>query len=589
MSTDPFDLLKHMKEKEGEGGAPPPPPPPDQVSPKRVLRRRKQEPIEPWVDPELQELIDLPIPEPILRKEIKRQQAANPIEKEIDLMQRYREKPLLFWRDELGVPIDVWRDDKPPIGWKPGDPVPLWSKQREIIEALVKYRKVVVTTGHGVGKTYIAAGLALYLSLVWHATGLTTAPTFRQVRRALWGEIHYQYNRARNPLGGKLNQVSLDLGDKWFVEGFATDKPTDNITGIHEENIFVIVDEAGGILPETYDALDAILTSETSFVLYIGNPTNPVGPFRDAAKPGSGFKHIHISCYDCPNVKHDRIIYSKLTSKAWVVDKEKKWGKHSTLFKIRVEGEFVDESRDTLIPVRYIDAALAKAKNGDIVPTTVSSFGLDVARQGSDSSVYGVKYNSGFFRILETTNKKRETDTAGRMKYWYNELVPQFKFKQLDNAIDRANRSIDLKLEDEEDEGISENGFPPINVDDIGVGGGVVDILLEDDYPVNGINVAKPPDKTDQEASNLFLNKRAQYYWKLRKVFEDGLIAIEDEELAGELNKIRIEFLRSGKIKIVDKEILKKELGKSPDRAESLMLAYSEDFSETNSDLVRFI
>ena len=68
MSTDPFDLLKHMKEKEGEGGAPPPPPPPDQVSPKRVLRRRKQEPIEPWVDPELQELIDLPIPEPILRQ-----------------------------------------------------------------------------------------------------------------------------------------------------------------------------------------------------------------------------------------------------------------------------------------------------------------------------------------------------------------------------------------------------------------------------------------------------------------------------------------------------------------------------------------
>ena len=55
------------------------------------------------------------------------------------------------------------------------------------------------------------------------------------------------------------------------------------------------------------------------------------------------------------------------------------------------------------------------------------------------------------------------------------------------------------------------------------------------------------------------------------------------------MNKIRIEFLRSGKIKIVDKEILKKELGKSPDRAESLMLAYSEDFSETNSDLVRFI
>ena len=56
-------------------------------------------------------------------------------------MQRYKEKPLLFWRDELGIPIESWPNDKPPKSWKPGDPVPLWSKQRDIINMPVSELK----------------------------------------------------------------------------------------------------------------------------------------------------------------------------------------------------------------------------------------------------------------------------------------------------------------------------------------------------------------------------------------------------------------------------------------------------------------
>src|SRR3990167_264711 len=305
--------------------------PPSNSSPRRtrkpIVRNEDIKPFieDPSVDPELINLIDLPIPLPILRREIHRQKASNPVEKEIDLMKRYKEKPLLFWSDELGISIESWPNDKPPKSWKPGDPVPLWSKQREIIKALVDHRKVSVKSGHGVGKTMLSAGITLYLAYVWHATGMTTAPSFRQVRRALWGEIHYQYSRARTPLGGKMNQVSLDLGPKWFVEGFATDKPMDNITGIHEENIFVIVDEAGGVAH-------------------------------------SGFKTFTLSCYDCPNIRHDMIIYPKLTVKKWVDEKEKKWGRDSNLFRIRVLGEFPQESKDTLIPIRYIEKALEKGR-----------------------------------------------------------------------------------------------------------------------------------------------------------------------------------------------------------------------------------
>lgn len=592
---DELGLIGHIEKRkrgkdDGGNGSQdhsPRPVPPENPTPPRLMRRRVPlSEIEPYTDPGIQELIDLPIPAPLLQKEIRKQQAQNPIEKEIELLKLYREKPLLFFRDELGLPIDIWRNDKPPADWQSGDPVPLWTKQREIIEALVKHRKVAVKTGHGVGKTFIAGGLALYLSFVWHATGLTTAPTFRQVRRALWGEIHYLYNRAKNPLGGKLNQVSLDLGDKWFVEGFATDKPSDNITGVHEENIFVIVDEAGGVLPETFEALDAILTSENSFVLYIGNPVCNDGPFFEAFKPGSGFHQITISCYDSPNLKHNRIIYSKLTAKKWVDDKVKKWGKDSALFKVRVEGEFAEETQDTLIPLRYIETALRKGAEGELLPDKIAGFGLDVARQGSDRSVFGIRWDSGLFRIIETTTKKRETDTAGRMKSIYDESVKGFKYRGLNALKKMAGKDKESTEKDEE----KEESFPPINVDDIGVGGGVVDILIEDEYPVNGVNVSEQPDPSDPEEAKLFLNKRAQYYWKLKKLFENELVAIEDEDLAFELNKIRMEFMRSGKIKIVDKETLKKEMkGKSPDLAECMMLAFAVDSSDVERDLVRFL
>ena len=164
-----------------DGGGEKPPSNPTPMRPRKpIIRSSDIKPFieDPSIDPNLINLIDLPLPLPILRKEIQRQEAQNPVEKEIDLMKRYKEKPLLFWRDELGIPIEGWRDDKPPKEWKPGDPVPLWSKQREIIKALVEHRKVAVKSGHGLGKTHLAAGITLYLAYVWHATGMTTAPCF---------------------------------------------------------------------------------------------------------------------------------------------------------------------------------------------------------------------------------------------------------------------------------------------------------------------------------------------------------------------------------------------------------------------------
>ena len=486
------------------------------------------------------------------------------IPKAVELRTRYKANPFAFVQEQLGISCEEWPNDLPPVGWE-GEYYPIWSKQREILEALVKHRRVTVRSGHGLGKSFIAAICVLYLAYVWKGLGVTTAPTFRQVEKVLWGEIHWLYNNAGGAavMGGDLKKTSLELGDKWFVEGFSTRDPKAAITGFHEENVFAVVDEAGGVGQEVFDALEGILTSQNSFILLIGNPIEAGGPFEEAFGPKSGFYPLHLSCWDCPNVLHKRNIYPKLVSYQWPEEKKDKWGEDSNLYRVRVDGNFPVEGKNSLIPVKYIDLALS----AELPEDKIKTFGVDVARQGSDRTVIGVRYVSGKFKVLEITDKQRTTETTRRVEAWYDELVP------VDTPDDEK---------------------PPINVDDIGVGGGVVDQLLEDGYPVNGINGSETPedlvDDDDDMKPEKFLNLRAWSYWKMRKAFMAQAASIDNEDMGHELSKIQLAFSSKGKIKIPDKDEIRKLLnGMSPDLADCGMLAWAKDEAEIYTNVVRFI
>ncbi len=66
----------------------------------------------------------------------------------------------------------------------------LWDRQKEILTALTRADRVAVKACHASGKTLVAAAAVLWW-LVNHKDGvvITTAPTWVQVERVLWGEI----------------------------------------------------------------------------------------------------------------------------------------------------------------------------------------------------------------------------------------------------------------------------------------------------------------------------------------------------------------------------------------------------------------
>ena len=88
----------------------------------------------------------------------------------------------------VGNPWARFVDD--PVGFvERGLGESLWSRQREILEAVRDHKRVAVPACHAPGKTHLAArAIAWWISC--HPPGtaqvVTTATTFRQVRNLLW-------------------------------------------------------------------------------------------------------------------------------------------------------------------------------------------------------------------------------------------------------------------------------------------------------------------------------------------------------------------------------------------------------------------
>ena len=109
-----------------------------------------------------------------------------------------------------------------------------------------------------------------------------------------------------------------------------------------------------------------------------------------------------------------------------------------------------------------------------------------------------------------------------------------------------------------------------IVVDEIGIGAGVVDRLKELNFPVTGINVARPARQP-----KLYANLRAEGYWRLHELFNQDAIAIPDEpELAGQLSALRHNYNSKGQSIIESKDDTRARGLPSPDKADALMLAF---------------
>lgn len=413
--------------------------------------------------------------------------------------------------------------------------VHLWSKQREIAASVTQHRRTAVRSCHGAGKSFTAGMLAAWW-IDTHPPGeaivVSTAPTYKQVHAVLWEEIRGAHRKGDLP-GTVLQTDEWKIGD--VLVGLGR-KPADHdqhgFQGIHRRYVLAILDEACGIPDALWTAVEAITTNADCRILAIGNPDDPGTEFGRVCAPGSGWNVIGISSFDTPNLSGEDVpdtMRPLLPDPGWVEDARKRWGDDSPVYQSKVLGEFPEISQDTLIPQRYI----VEAQNRELPLTNDRTIGVDVARYGSDQTVISVA-QGGHIRIRESRGKQPTTETTGRVILAYRE------------------------------EGASE-----IRVDGVGVGGGVVDQLVEQGYPA--LDMQAGAGASDPA---IYKNARAEWYWGLRKMFEEGALDLdpEDHELASQLAALRYKYTSRGQIVIESKDDMRKRGMPSPDRADAVML-----------------
>jgi hypothetical protein len=119
-------------------------------------------------------------------------------------------------------------------------------------------------------------------------------------------------------------------------------------------------------------------------------------------------------------------------------------------------------------------------------------------------------------------------------------------------------------------------------VDDTGgFGGSVIDSMVQRGYSPIGVNFSSKA--TDPR----YFNKRAEMYFRMRDWFRRGAQLPDDSRLMEELCATKYTS-KNGKIILVPKELIKAELGRSPDRADSLALTFAQEeaISRTQAGII---
>lgn len=438
-----------------------------------------------------------------------------------ELLERLRADPVLFAERILGLR--------------------LWRRQREIARALAEHDHVAVRSGHKVGKSTVAAALAIW----WVHTRpgsrvLLTAPSAHQVRNILWREVRRMHRSADAPLGGELH---LDPGTGYRLSGgreiigITTDDP-DRLSGISSPHLLIIVDEASGYPEHMFEALEGNLAGGGR-MLMLSNPTRLSGTFYDAFHGARDlWRTIHVSSLESPCITGAEPCVPGLATPEWAERAEVRWhGPDGPIYQVRVLGQFPRQAQDAVIPLALVEEAVRRwgGTSGD----GRLHIGVDVARYGDDRSVIWPR----------------------RGRRAYQPIVIQGM-----DVVEVAGRVIEAARR-----GMAGDERPVVAVDTIGIGAGVADILRRERWlEVHDVNVA------ESATAEGYANLRAQLWYALRDWLADGGAIPPDTGAEAELVSATYTYDARGRIRVADKDTIKRALGRSPDLADALALAVYE-------------
>ena len=311
-----------------------------------------------------------------------------------------------------------------------------------------------------------------------------------------------------------------------------------------------------GVPKTLWDAASTLAANEYGRMLAIGNPDDPRSEFARVCGPDSGWNVIHIGTLDTPNFTGEpvsRSLAEMLPSRSWYEDRKKAWGEDSALFVSKVMGHFPTEDDPfTTVPFAWA----SRCRYLELAQGTPVEAGVDVGAGGDRTVIY-----------------ERRGPVAGRMET-FRDADPM---RTIGRLVDRIN----------------EWGVRKIKVDVIGIGWALYGRLRElssvhnhagarngettHSAEVVPVNFSASPTS---DGAKQFVNLRAQVWWTIGREYSRlgrwDLTTVDDDTIA-ELTSPAYEIMDSqGRIKIEAKDKVRDRLGRSPDTADALLLAFWE-------------
>jgi len=468
-------------------------------------------------------------------------------------VEQWRAEPVRFVMEALDAEPEPWQCD--------------------VLDALQEHDSVAIRACHGVGKTAVLAWVTIHFLLTRPCARIpTTAPTLRQVKEILWGEIHRWWHAASGKIPWLTQQFELqrtrlgfiDRPAEWFALGVASAEAY-NIEGFHAQHLLAIVDEAKGVPHATWQALHGMRTTDHAKILAASTPGGPGGEFHKVfTRYRATWKSLFVIHPEplrqrlgrpaAPYHSSSGTYYSARIRAEWVRERELEWGIDSPVYTARVIGDFPDIADDVLIPYSH----LSEAEDRESGASGERWVACDVARYGRDRTVILVGEGGTLLHgeVVGRTVMESTAAESRRVGVGHDPRRPRFR------ALTRT-AEICCRLR-------AQYNARGIIVDETGVGAGLVDILKDLREPVKPINFGGSPTDKPADAEALayrrqqrrldtrFVNVKAQLGWALRGAFEEGWIALNRlprpirDALIAQASLVRYEFDAVGHIRVID-------------------------------------
>lgn len=402
--------------------------------------------------------------------------------------------------------------------------------------------QAVVRAANGSGKDkYIIAACSVWLAMRYPQTVcVVTSASGTQLDKQTNRYIKLLCEAVNKKLGQEIWKLNYRHYECIFqqddggtvssaIELFVTDE-SGRAEGWHplgyNTELAIFTSEAKSIPEEIFHAL-ARCTGFTRRI-DVSSPGLPMGHFFNRCTSGNWTKY-HITAFDCPHLSREYIQQCAIDY----------GGESSALYKSMVLAEFGTTDEMVVIPYHSVWNSVYNQKCPHFIDDC-NTGGLDLAA-GGDETVFVVRNGNKVKKVIGF----KEPDTA--------------------NTIRRLERIF-------EEEGFKKGGTK-IYGDAGGLGKPILDQLRDRGwYNIRFVlNNAVPRDK------KAYANRGTEMWFNFGKLVEGGEILLcDDERLKRQLTSRYYKQVESGKLQLESKLQARAKGHPSPDRADALVLAFSE-------------